>query len=204
MRRVVILLLCLLALPACRRWHRQVVPGLAMAAPEQEDVASVPPLAFQREGYDIKLTPRARYAVRAWVLATDDSRRMDDWTFVMPLDVGLAWGALADPAVLEPLSFHLARRYISVSWDRTPSISDRGVMVSMSNHHLLPSDPQVHATLKRLRPGHLVELRGYLVDVDVTGGDGRRTRQFHTSLSREDIGSGACEILYVETAAIVR
>jgi len=49
-----------------------------------------------------------------------------------------------------------------------------------------------------LDPGDLVTLEGELVDV--TGPAGR----FATSLSREDIGNGACEVVFVEKVEVAR
>jgi len=46
----------------------------------------------------------------------------------------------------------------------------------------------------------LVYLEGYLVDLQVQ--DGARVERVSTSLSREDTGAGACEMLYVESLII--
>jgi hypothetical protein len=51
----------------------------------------------------------------------------------------------------------------------------------------------IDALLRRPRPGEVVTLRGYLVDV--RGPNGFR---WNTSLRRDDTGDGACELMWVE------
>jgi len=48
--------------------------------------------------------------------------------------------------------------------------------------------------LLRIRAGQIVSLAGYLVEV--RGPNGMRWR---SSLTREDTGAGACELVWVET-----
>jgi hypothetical protein len=61
--------------------------------------------------------------------------------------------------------------------------------------HLIPADGQVRDALERVRRGQLVHLEGFLVDASRADG-----WQWHSSLSREDTGNGACELVYVERA----
>jgi hypothetical protein len=49
------------------------------------------------------------------------------------------------------------------------------------------------ARLDRLRPGQLVSVRGFLVDVRGPNGFA-----WNTSLSRSDTGDGSCEVVWVE------
>jgi hypothetical protein len=51
--------------------------------------------------------------------------------------------------------------------------------------------------LTRIRAGSLVELRGRLVDIE-----GREVGM-RTSLTRDDTGAGACEILLADSARLL-
>jgi hypothetical protein len=53
--------------------------------------------------------------------------------------------------------------------------------------------------MARISIGDLGTLRGKLVDVDIRDGDGRQAFRARTSLTRDDVGSGACEIVWVES-----
>jgi len=58
---------------------------------------------------------------------------------------------------------------------------------------MIPSNSAIARKLKSLRPGDVVRLEGFLVDVDHPSG-----WRWRTSMSRVDSGAGACEIVYVE------
>jgi hypothetical protein len=63
--------------------------------------------------------------------------------------------------------------------------------------HMIPARKSIERQLKDLRPGNIVVLEGYLVDVDHPSG-----WRWRTSLSRTDTGNGACEIVYVESITV--
>ncbi|MCK6546774.1 hypothetical protein L6R52_13065 [Myxococcota bacterium] len=186
-----------LALAACSDWREQVAPGVAVAEPSQETLASADAIPFERGELSATLKPRARYTTKAYAVAVDTG--LDDgFEDVMSIDVALAWGPAADPAVLKTINFHLKRRYVSMRWSGEMPLSKDVLMRHMSNHHLIPATPELQAELERVEPGDLLELEGMLVDVDAKGTTKR------TSLVRHDDGNGACEILYVERATITK
>lgn len=187
----------LVAAPGCSDWQKRVRPGLAVAEPTMELLEQAEPIALTRGHTTVRLVPRARYSTKAWVVAVDDDFS-DPNAEVMPLDVGLAWGVSGDPALLGQISFHLKRRYLSARWDTRLPIPSNEVMNHISNHHLIPKNDADERLLKRARPGDLLTLEGFLVDVD-----GTRLPQ-RTSLTRDDVGNGACEILLVERFTLER
>jgi hypothetical protein len=62
---------------------------------------------------------------------------------------------------------------------------------SSANMHIIPADGRVADALDAVREGDRVRIDGWLVNVEA--GDGWRWR---SSLSREDSGGGACEVVY--------
>lgn len=63
--------------------------------------------------------------------------------------------------------------------------------------HMVPADAAVARALKRVRVGDVVTLDGYLIEADKPGG-----WKWRSSLTREDTGSGACELVYVRDIVI--
>jgi hypothetical protein len=195
-------LLCLLALVGCRDWRQHVEPSRAAAEPEQVAVTGGAPIALEVKGHQVRLTPRATYRITGY--AAETSRKLlDRWDFVMPLDVALVWGPVADPAVLRHLKFHLSERYVSYWYDSTtpPAVIER-LPTHVANHHLIPSTEEVARELDRVRIGTLVRFRGKLVDVEIRDARGQVAARMRTSTTRDDVGSGACEILWVESVEI--
>lgn len=70
----------------------------------------------------------------------------------------------------------------------------------LSNNHLISDDPLVRNSIRKIRPGDQVTIKGWLADyrnLDLNGG----FRE--TSTVRTDMGNGACETLLVDEIDIV-
>ena len=194
----------LLLLTACRDWRTRVDPGRAREEPEQILVAGAPPIELEARDHRIILRPRARYRVTGYAVETS-RKLLDQWDFVMPMDLALVWGPVADPAVLAHLKFHLSGRYVSYWADAgTPPRAVVQLPAHVANNHLIPATPEVGKALDGIRIGDLVTLHGQLVDVEVLDPGGRPAHRSRTSLTRDDVGSGACEQVYVEAVEVER
>jgi hypothetical protein len=203
LRRPLLILLAVLS-GGCRDWRQHVDPARAAGEPEQVLVVDATPIEFEAKNHRVRLRPRATYRIAGY--AAETSRKLlDRWDFIMPMDLALVWGPVADPAVLRHIDFHLSDRYVSYRYDaQIPPPAVRKLASHIANNHLIPSDEEVARELDRIRVGDLVTLRGKLVDVEVEDADGRSVYRSRTSLSRDDVGSGACEILWVESAEVAR
>ncbi|HTP49315.1 MAG TPA: hypothetical protein VMK42_01345 [Anaeromyxobacteraceae bacterium] len=190
--------LLLLALPACRDWRARVEPSRAAAEPEQVELPGAEPIEYAKKGYAIRLLPRASYRITGYAVDTS-TELLDEWDFVVPMDVALVWGPAADPAVLSRLSFHLSERYVSYRWRGTPPLPELVLQSHVANNHLIPATEEVEREMRRVRRGDLVTLEGKLVDLEIRDGGGVLRRSARTSLRRDDVGSGACEQIWVES-----
>ncbi len=201
-RRAAVLLLVIF-LSACRDWRERVDPARAAAEPVQGPTASEP-IELERKGHRVRLLPRASYRISGYAVETS-RELLDQWDFLMPLDVAVAWGPVADPAVLKALRFHLSERYVSYRYDAPIPGAPPGVLQShISNNHLIPADDAIAKELDRVRIGDLVTFGGRLVDVEIYDPSGRQVARMRTSLTRDDVGSGACENIYVEAVEVER
>ena len=72
-------------------------------------------------------------------------------------------------------------------------MSARDTIAHAAQIHAIPATDEIESRLRRLRPGQVVQLAGYLVDVRGNGGFA-----WNTSLRRDDTGDGACEIMWIE------
>jgi hypothetical protein len=68
------------------------------------------------------------------------------------------------------------------------------IITHSANTHVIPTDDRIMKELGRLRVGEVVRLTGTLVDANRDDGAWIRT-----SLTRNDTGAGACEVLLVES-----
>jgi hypothetical protein len=188
----------------CHDWRERVDPARAAAEPEQVLVADAPAIELEARGHTVRLQPRATYRTTGYAVETS-RKLLDRWDFVMPLDLALVWGPVADPEVLRHLKFHLSERYVSYWYDSgTPPAAVSRLPTHIANNHLIPASDDVAGTLGRIRVGDLVTLRGKLVDVEILDARGQTAFRSRTSLRRDDVGSGACEQIWVESVEVER
>jgi hypothetical protein len=114
-----------------------------------------------------------------------------------PVDVALGWGKMSDEAVLARIDVSQSGRFYHWRYEGAAPIPHREIELSSANMHLIPATKTIERKLKNLRPGNVVVLKGYLVDVQGEGGF-----RWRSSLTREDTGSGACELIWVEEVGI--
>ena len=192
MRRVLWLaLLVLLGWGALRWWRQRPLhppPGvLAADAPQQVDLDE----GAMLQRADVSLRTRAHIALTARVLSREDYR-WDAGASLAPMDLALGWGRMSDSAVLARMEIGQSARFYYWHVDSFP-IPRREIERSSANMHLIPADAGVRRAMERLRRGELVHIEGFLVDASRP--DGWRWR---SSLTRDDTGDGACELVYVE------
>lgn len=138
------------------------------------------------------ITPLQPFQLEALVLGREDYR-FDRGAKVSPTDLALGWGPMADPQVLARIDIRQGNRWYYWRTADFP-IPRRDIETHSANMHLIPANQAVAHTLKRIRPGQRIALSGQLVRVD--GDDG-----FHwqSSLTRDDVGEGACELIWLES-----
>lgn len=144
---------------------------------------------------DFTLAPRARFAVTARVLSTENYT-LDAGAALVPEDFALGWGRMSDSAVLADIDISQSGRFFYWHTREFP-IPRREIETHSANMHLIPADDAVRRALRRVRVGQVAEFEGYLVDASRADG-----WHWSTSMTRADTGSGACELFYVERVAL--
>ena len=181
---------------AWSHWDQRAVaaaPGvLAPQEPQQVDIAEGATL--QRD--DISLLTRARFELTARVLSRADYS-WDDGAKLVPVDLALGWGRMSDSAVLAQVDISQSGRFYRWHVKDFP-IPRREIETSSANMHMIPADADVKNQLEQVRAGEVVHLEGFLVDASRPGG-----WHWNTSMSRDDTGAGACELIYVERVDVV-
>ena len=146
---------------------------------------------------EYRITALAAYAIRARVLHTE-SYWMDHGADLSPIDFAVGWGRMSDQSIVDQLEFWQGQRWYRY-WPRKSKfpLSPDEMNAHSANMHMIPANDDMKRVLKSVRAGDLVEMDGYLVQVDGPGGF-----TWRSSLSRTDTGAGACELFRVEKLTI--
>jgi len=137
------------------------------------------------------LTPLAGFRIEARVLSREDYALGREADF-SPTDLALGWQRMREDAVLSRLDISQSRRWYRYRWQGQPPLPPREIVRSSANMHMIPANAEVARTLRGVRRDDTVRIDGWLVQADAP--DGWRWR---SSTSRDDTGSGACELVYV-------
>jgi hypothetical protein len=141
--------------------------------------------------------PLARFSFKARILSVEPYS-WDSGAKISPIDLAVGWGRMSDSAVIDQLKISQGQRFFTYRYT-TPPIPQGEIERSAANMHMIPADDDVEALLRQSRPGQIVEIEGYLVNV--TGPQGFT---WNSSLVREDTGPGACEVVYVQRVTLTR
>lgn len=169
-------------------------PGvMAPDHPQQQQLQEEPAI---RAG-DFAIVPLASFNITAKVL----SKKRYFWdqeSKLSPVDLALGWGRMSDESILESIDIHQSRRWYRWTCRKLP-IAKREIELSSANMHIIPASSEIKEKLGSVREGQIVTIEGFLVQVL-----GKKGWQWSSSLSRNDTGNGACEIIYARKLVITK
>ncbi|MGM9425329.1 hypothetical protein [Hydrogenophaga sp. MI9] len=187
--------IALIGFGAYQHFHSRPVhqaPGaVAAAVPQQHDAQAA---EFPFKGYTLQ--PLQDFQIEARVLASETYRTGRE-SELSPVDLALGWGRMSDSAVLDKVRISQAGRFYAWHVDEFP-IPREEIEQSSANMHMIPADGAIAGRLKDVRPGQVVRIQGWLVEA--RSGDGWRWR---SSLTRNDTGAGACEVIFVRDLQVL-
>lgn len=174
--------------------------------PNEEQLIEIKSLKNKKTYY---LLPLAEYS-NSSRLKEKNSFFFLQWDIdkVALMDYGLVWGDMAKKSNFKKINAHsnqtvMARGLVYnlkiKNKHKRPMDEEYKYLQSHVSHtHIIPADKKILKALKAVKPGQIIKLDGYLVDVY----DSDIKRFAMTSLSLTDTnetarGGGACEIMYV-------
>jgi hypothetical protein len=159
--------------------------------PRQAPVSRAP---FDHEGY--RIDALAEFEIDARVLGKE-RYWLDRESDLSKYDLALGWGVMSDSRVLERIDIRQSGRWYRWRTEQFP-VPRQQIEQNSANMHMVPADSYVERQIASVKTGDLVRISGYLIRA--TGADGWR---WQSSLTRDDVGRGACEVIYVESIDIL-
>ncbi|GAC1373425.1 MAG: hypothetical protein NVS3B3_00880 [Aquirhabdus sp.] len=173
--------------------HRAVKhpEGVITAAndPEQSDTSDS---EFTYKQYSIK--PLKDFKIVARVLSAEHYST-DAGADLVPVDLALGWGQMSDTYVINQLNISQGGRFYHYSYKFPAPIPPNEMVTHSANMHMIPSNDLIEKQLKDVHKGQIVHLTGQLVEAK----DLQKNWVWRSSLTREDSGGGACELIWVKS-----
>jgi hypothetical protein len=196
MKKELIILLVIFALWKLYSNSNQVTlgPGIKVHEMPYQEMIDSP---VKRTMGDYTVTGLAQFKIKAKVLSKENYSfdRVSDFA---PTDLALGWGKMSDEAILDNIDISQSGRFYRWRVDTFP-IPRKEIETHSANMHLIPANKSVAYDINRVKKGEIIELSGSLVEV-VSNSDGSRWK---SSLTRNDTGGGACELILVESLYII-
>lgn len=180
------LLLMLVYEPA----NKPLPPG-AVAPDDPLQTELQPQEVAYGEGY--RVVALAGFDITARVLSVENYYMGSEAEF-SPVDFALGWGPMSDSAVLEKLDISQSGRWYRWRPKDTLPLPKQEISNHSANMHMIPANDAVKSILKTVSRNDVVSIEGKLVQVEKTGG-----WRWRSSLTRNDTGNGACELVWVES-----
>ena len=115
---------------------------------------------------------------------------------VSPMDLILVWGEMDTEDLDSYINYSQSGRWYYYSYDCNSCVDGDYLRKNSANVHIIPKNSDVLKKLIQVHKEDYITLKGYLVSVHFT------ENEWKSSLSRNDSGNGACEIMYVESVTI--
>lgn len=167
-------------------------PGVVEVMPQQVKIET--PTQVKIGNYTIH--ELAKFRIRARILSKTNYR-MGREADLSPTDLALGWSKMSDLKVLEKITVTQSGRWYY--W-RTPNfpIPRRDIETMSANMHLIPANDSVEKQIKETEEGDIIEIQGSLVKATSNSDNW----SWKSSLTRNDTGDGACEVILVKELKI--
>jgi len=168
-------------------------PGVKVTeAPIQKKLSGNDRFAFK----DYQITRLASFDIKAKILSKTDyslGRESD----LSPIDLALGWQKMSDESVLSQIDISQSNRWYHWRVQQFP-IPRKEIETQSANMHLVPANDLIEDLIDIAKQGQIIEITGALIRVDAED-----NWHWQSSLSREDVGAHACELIYVDSFNII-
>ncbi len=185
--------------------YRDVAGTLPATHKEPAQAPAAPGAAIEpccRGPYCWKFEPLFDYEIAGVVFGVSH-KLSSDLSDVMAADIGMVWGENSAKGNFRGVTFRTMLNYSEVYWGPGMNFN----LAEFGNTHVLACDGGAFKALRSIRTGDQARLRGALVKAEIAARpdetDPSRIMRLQSSVTRKDRGEGACEVLYVRSAADV-
>ncbi len=181
---------------------RRSVAGIG--EPKQEKAKGSTTL--QMDDFKVDISYLYSYDIEALVVHTKNYTGGTLGDKLAPKDLALAWGKVAE--YNDRIDFNWSQNGRWYYWktdtyaELNPVGGVSGVSKCSANNHIIGANDAVRASVKKIKAGDHIRMKGYLVNINASRPDGA-TFYWYSSTTRDDTGDGSCEVFYVTDVTLL-
>ncbi|NOQ80989.1 MAG: hypothetical protein GQ548_00510 [Methylophaga sp.] len=149
---------------------------------------------FDFKGYQI--TRLASFALKAKILSKE-AYSLGRESDLSPVDLALGWQNMSDEKVLTQIDISQSNRWYHWHVKQFP-IPRKEIETQSANMHLIPANDLVEDMIDLAKQGQIIEINGSLIRAEADD-----NWHWQSSLTRDDTGAHACELVYVDSFNII-
>lgn len=159
------------------------------------------PFEIKRNEIDYKIVPLYDYELNGLVVSYNDSNNWVDYyhelwkDYINVKDICVVWGENIKNGSYKEASYSSGSFTCRVAYPAGVALKGN----ALSNNHILYKDEKIYKALKSLDIGDQIHLKGQLVKYSSDNSGWRSS-----SITRDDDGNGACEVVYVTDFDIIK
>ncbi|PKD44811.1 hypothetical protein [Rhodohalobacter barkolensis] len=144
-------------------WDQKPIKhGVGVTAPD----APVVERGFQLAEHNFKhYTLEPKYRLKTTARVVSNKRYwFDEKAELAPVDFVLGWGELSNERILDQVKTPISRRDYKIDVIRPPMTFNE-IRSNLLYMHAIPANETIADQLKSIKTGHIVSIRGFIVDV---------------------------------------
>lgn len=167
----------------------------------------IAPFSRETDGVKYEITPVYDYELYGLVMSDFKYQTKGSISPLKTTDVCVVWGDGIRKNIYQVTESQSYMYVCTSRSDEKLSSEDYKIMAyNFSNNHLYPADDKINATMKSVKIGDQIMVKGYLINGEFSSSQGNYG--FNTSTTRTDVydgtQEGTCESIYVTDFQILK
>ncbi len=185
--------------------NSDIVKPVINIAPMQNKI-KLPPIHLDFKDFNYEIIPDYSYEIYGLIVEQYKSTNILDVHHkkdpVNTRDLCLVWGENITNGSYKKVKYSHGEFTCFYRWNKplNPPFNS----TSFSNNHLIPANIEVAKKINKPNIGDQVRVKGYLASYKVYSKAGKEITGRGTSITREDSGNGACEVIYVTEIEVLK
>lgn len=181
--------------------YSTILKDIDTAKDPQQSVCSLcKPIIKNINNVSYNITPVINYKISGMVVAKNDIFVSDSYAAISPIDIGLAWGKMAQPAYDKYMNYKSSDRFLHSNYKPNFPFTLDFLNSHVLHVHIIPANDNILRAVKVLKIKEKATMEGFFVNVTYKSGD--TVLHWNSNPIRTATDAGTGEVFYVTRVRI--